>query len=82
LIYIYICEKWKSRVSLNSILLFFGEIIYLNSKNNGTDDSNSTYFAPHAETELGLFIRGVKINITRYNICSVVIVETGRVKIS
>jgi hypothetical protein len=32
--------------------------------------------------ELGLFIRGVKINITRYNICSVVIVETGRVKIS
>jgi hypothetical protein len=36
LIYIYICEKWKSRVSLNSILLFFGEIIYLNSKNNGT----------------------------------------------
>jgi hypothetical protein len=32
--------------------------------------------------ELELFVRGAKINIIRYNIYLVVIVKTGRVKIS
>jgi hypothetical protein len=35
-----------------------------------------TFDGLHAGAELGLFIRGVKINITIYNICSVVVVET------